>query len=102
MTRLSHTAPLSQNTFGRVYHRIMRVLFPLLAAATAMFAQKSPGFDPGALNRAIDPCVNFYQFACGGWMTANAIPSDQSRWGRFDLLQETNRTVLQNLLESAS
>jgi len=35
-------------------------------------------------------------------MTANPMPGDQSRWGRFDLLQENNRTVLQNLLESAS
>src|SRR6266446_6515337 len=80
----------------------MRVLLPFFLAAAAAFAQKSPGFDPGALNRAIDPCVNFYQFACGGWMTANPMPGDQSRWGRFDLLQENNRTILQNLLESAS
>ena len=35
-------------------------------------------------------------------MTANPMPGDQSRWGRFDLLQENNRTILQNLVESAS
>src|SRR5215467_1038605 len=79
----------------------MRVRLPIFLT-TAVFAQKAPGFDPGALNRAVDPCVNFYQFACGGWMTANPIPSDQSRWGRFDVLQENNRTILQNLLETAS
>jgi putative endopeptidase len=80
----------------------MRVLLPLLLAATAAIAQKTSGFDPNALNRAVDPCVNFYQYACGGWMAANPIPGDQSRWGRFDLLQENNRKILQNILESAS
>jgi endothelin-converting enzyme/putative endopeptidase len=68
-------------------------------------AQPAPGlggFDVSALNRAVDPCANFYQFACGGWMAANPIPSDVSRWGRFDALQERNRTLLQNVLETAS
>ena len=80
----------------------MRTLITLLLAATAAFAQKAPGFDPGSLSRAIDPCENFYKFACGGWMAANPLPNDQARFGRFDALQERNRTVLQNILETAS
>ena len=35
-------------------------------------------------------------------MKANPIPSDQARYGRFDVLQDRNRTILQNLLEAAS
>jgi endothelin-converting enzyme/putative endopeptidase len=78
----------------------MRTLFLIAFAATAAYAQS--GFDVVSLNRAADPCVNFYQFACGGWMTANPIPGDQARWGRFDALQDRNRTLLQNMLETAS
>lgn len=65
-------------------------------------AQKMPGFDPNAIDRSASPCVNFYQYACGGWLAANPVPGDQSRWGRFDALQERNRTILQGILEAAS
>ena len=41
----------------------MRVLISLCLVATAMLAQQAPGFEPGALNRNVDPCVNFYQYA---------------------------------------
>jgi putative endopeptidase len=55
-----------------------------------------------ALDKTADPCVDFYQFACGGWLKSNPIPADQSIWSRFGELAERNRQELRGILESAA
>src|SRR5437868_10249403 len=61
-----------------------------------------PVFDLTALDRKIDPCTDFYQFACGGWKAHNPIPADQATWGRFNELYERNQAILHQILDKYS
>jgi putative endopeptidase len=76
--------------------------FVLLGAALGFAQSSTPTFDVNALDKSVDACTNFYQFACGTWMAKNPIPPDKTRWGRFDELAEKNRQILHQILETYS
>ena len=58
----------------------------------------TPGLDVHAMDRAADPCVDFYQYTCGGWIKANPIPADQSSWSVFRKLTQDNQRYLWGIL----
>jgi putative endopeptidase len=79
----------------------------LLAIPTSAQQQATPGktmhaLDPKLMDTSVDPCVNFYQYSCGGWLKQNPIPADESAYGRFSELEEENRLVLKSILEKAA
>ena len=61
-----------------------------------------PSLDLASMDKTADPCVNFYQYSCGGWKKNNPIPADQTSWSVYGKLYQDNLLFLRGILEQAS
>ena len=72
------------------------------AADETKDAPKLSHFDPTLVDKTLNPCDDFYKYACNKWIAANPIPADQVYWSTGSGLELWNDTVLRETLEASS
>ena len=80
-----------------------KIIFTLAAFAFMTTActtkQQTTGIDLANLDTTAVPQTDFYQFACGGWMAANPLTPEYSRFGSFDKLGLNNLEQVNGLIQ---
>ncbi|MGA8271259.1 MAG: M13 family metallopeptidase [Candidatus Sulfotelmatobacter sp.] len=59
-------------------------------------------FDLNLVDKTLDPCQDFYEYACSKWNAANPIPKDQVAWGTGGGLEYWNEYILREVMQKAA
>ncbi|HSV87561.1 MAG TPA: M13 family metallopeptidase [Bacteroidales bacterium] len=89
--------------------RLCRLKVALLVTAILFMVACKPRdnnavipIDRSNMDFSVNPGDDFFRFVNGGWLVANPIPDEYSRYGAFEQLRKANDQQLQALIEQIS
>ena len=54
----------------------------------------SPSLDLSSMDPSVDPCVDLFHYACGGWIRKNPIPPDKATWSVYAKMEDENARLM--------
>src|SRR5215467_7504090 len=75
---------------------LLVVVWPGLALADPK------GVEVGDIDKKVDPCTDFFEYANGAWRAANPIPNDMPRWSRRWKSGEDTKNQLRAILDETA
>ena len=85
----------------KVFKTLVSLSLAVAFTVTAIVGQ-SAHFDTAGMDTKTAACTDFYQYANGGWLTANPIPAAHPAWGVANVLDEKNREALRQIVEETA
>jgi putative endopeptidase len=85
--------------------RLFLILFSvmvIISSCTSKVQESTPPIALSNMDLSVNPGDDFFRYANGGWLVANPIPDDYSRYGSFEQLREANDQQLQDLIAQIS
>ena len=82
--------------------KLLFIVLLLSMAGNSYSQQKQNGdFLTRAIDKSVDPGVDFFKYATGTWMKNNPIPESERAWGIGNLVQEETYSRVKNILHEA-
>jgi len=76
-------------------------IFSCKRAEEKKAAGPNPGIDLASMDTSVNPADDFYRYANGQWLKNTKIPSTESRWTNFNILEEDNKAKLRAIMDDA-
>jgi endothelin-converting enzyme/putative endopeptidase len=78
------------------------ILLLFISAVALLQTPTQHGIQVADLNQSVSACEDFFEFANGGWRSANPMPASMSRWSRRWAAGETTKDKLKEILEEVA
>jgi putative endopeptidase len=92
----------AQRSSRSVAFVLTALLVPMMAAAADTANPPASDFLAANLDTSVDPGVDFFQYANGGWLKRHPIPASESSWGIGNEVDEQLYTNLRKINETTA